>query len=331
MHIFTMDKAYLRLLEGARRAAPLLAVWLASFLLQGCALSPSRLDYSRYSAQELNDFGVVYEKAGNLTEAERVYRKALAKDPANHVAAANLANIYCQNGKYEEAFVYYRKSLSICPEYVPALNNLANVQMETRDYAGAKDNLRRALELAQTNDEKRAIYLSFASLCRYTGDAKESEKWTEMAEAIRPSTLIADVPFFKQERRDCGPAALACVYNFLGLQQDVEEISKRVYSRKQKGSLNLGLLIDAREQGFTATMYSGSFEKIKEAIDNETPLILMISEGEDTLHYVVVVGYEGHDLATIVVHDGYQPYKQYEREALETKWRATGYCTIEIR
>lgn len=331
MRIFTVDKAELRLFEGARRAAPLLAVWFASFLLPGCALSPSRLDYSRYSAEELNDFGVVYEKAGNLTEAERAYQKALDKDPANHVAAANLANIYLRKGKYEEALVYYGKSLSICPDYVPALNNLANAQMETQDYAAAAENLQKALELAQTGDERRAIYLSFASLCEYTGDAEESQKWTEMAEAIRPATVISDVPFFKQQEYDCGPAALACVYNFRGLQQDVEEISKRVYSRRQKGSLNLGLLIDAREQGLTATMYSGSFEKIKDAIDNETPLILMVSEGGDSLHYVVVVGYEGQHVAAIVVHDGYQPNKRYEREAFDAKWRATGYCTIEIR
>jgi hypothetical protein len=57
----------------------------------------------------------------------------------------------------------------------------------------------------------------------------------------------------------------------------------------------------------------------------------MISEGGDSLHYIVVVGYEGDNLSTIVVHDGYRPHKRYAREELETKWRATGYCTIEIR
>jgi len=43
------------------------------------------------------------------------------------------------------------------------------------------------------------------------------------------------------------------------------------------------------------------------------------------------VGYEGVDLSTIVMHDGYEPYKQHRREILERKWSATGYCTIEIR
>jgi len=151
------------------------------------------------------------------------------------------------------------------------------------------------------------------------------------AEEIKPRTVIPDVPFFKQDKYECGPAALACVYNFLGVKQDTEEISKRIYSREQKGSLNLQLLIDAREQGLTATMYSGSFEKVRDAVDSQTPLILMISEGGDSLHYVVVVGYEGHDLSTIVVHDGYEPFKKYSRETLEEKWGPTGYCTIEIK
>lgn len=331
MGVFGMNKPDLSLSARGGQTVLLVVAWFVPLLLPGCVFSPPRLDYSRYTAEQLNDFGVVYEQAGNLTEAERAYRGAVVKDPANHVAASNLANIYCRTGKYEEAFVYYRKALTVRPDYVPALNNLANAQMEAGDYAGAAENLHKALELAETRDEKRAVYLSMASLSGHTGNEKECEEWTQKAEATGPETIIPDVPFFRQRRYDCGPAALACIYNFLGLRQDVEEISGRVYSRKQKGSLNLRLLIDAREQGLTATMYSGSFEGIREAVDDETPLILMISEGGDSLHYVVVVGYEGSDLSTIVAHDGYQPHKRYEREELETKWRATGYCTIEIR
>lgn len=310
----------------------LLAVgWPVSFLVSGCALSPPRLDYSKYTAEQLNDFGVVYERAGNLPEAQRAYSKALEKDPANHVAASNLGNICFQNGKYERALAYYRKALNLCPDYVPALNNLANTQIEMKDYAGATENLQRALELAETEEDKRAICLSLASLHERVGNRAESADWAEKADEMKSATTIYNVPFFKQAKYNCGPAALASVYNFLGVPQDVEEISKRIYSREQKGSLNLQLLIDAREQGLTATMYSGSFQRIKDAINEETPLILMISAGGDSLHYVVVVGYEGHDLATILVHDGYEPYKKYKREMLDRKWRATGYCTIEIK
>jgi ABC-type bacteriocin/lantibiotic exporter with double-glycine peptidase domain len=173
-----------------------------------------------------------------------------------------------------------------------------------------------------------------ASLNQSKGDQAKSDKWIEKANAIKPITVLSDVPFFRQNQYDCGPAALACVYNFLGVRQDPQEIANRVYSRKHKGSLNLQMLIDARQQGLVATMYSGSFEQIKQAIDNEIPLILMLSdepEDEDSLHYVVVVGYEGDNLSAIVVHDGYESFKQYTRDMVERKWSATGYCTIEIR
>lgn len=299
--------------------------------LCGCALLPHQVDYSKYTAEELNDFGVVYEQAGNLREAERVYKKALAKDPANPVTASNLANIYYQQRKFDKAANCYRKALAICPEYVPALNNLANVQIETRDYASAEENLKKALELAQTPEEKRAVYLTLTSLNRSAGDKQVSSEWLEKAKAIKPLTVISGVPFFRQNQYDCGPAALACVYNFLGVKQDPQEISDRVFSRTQKGSLNLQMLIDARERGLAATMYSGSFEHIKQAIDDQTPLILMLAEDEDSLHYVVVVGYEGEDLSVIIVHDGYEAFKQYKRETLERKWSHTGYCAIEIR
>jgi Tfp pilus assembly protein PilF len=333
MYVFNMKKPHQSLSARIRVGQILLVAvgWSFSFLVSGCALSPPRLDYSKYTAEELNDFGVVYERAGNLREAQRVYRKALEKDPANHVAASNLGNICYQNGEYKKAFAYYRKALNLCPDYVPALNNLANAQIETKDYMGATENLQKARERAETEEEKRAIYLSLAMLHECIGDKAGSADWTEKADEMKSPTIISDVPFFKQTKYNCGPAALASVYNFLGVPQAVEEIAKRIYSREQKGSLNLQLLIDAREQGLTATMYSGSFQRIKDAIDEKIPLILMISAGGDALHYVVVVGYEGHDLATILVHDGYEPYKKYKREMLDRKWRVTGYCTIEIR
>ncbi len=304
---------------------------LAFLALCGCELLPHHVDYSKYTSEELNDFGVVYEQAGNLREAERVYGKALAKDPANHIAFSNLGNIYYQQKKFIKAVSCYQKALAICPEYVPAMNNLANIRIETGDYARAEENLKKALELARMAEEKRAVYLTLASLSRSRGDKQDAEEWLEKAKALRPLTVIADVPFFRQNQYDCGPAALACVYNFLGVKQDPQEISDRVFSRKHKGSLNLQMLIDARRQGLAATMYNGSFEQIKQAIDDRTPLILMLAEDEDSLHYVVVVGYEGDDLSAIIVHDGYEPFKQYKRETLERKWSATGYCTVEIR
>jgi len=333
MCVFNINKPHLSSLVRVRVVQLLLLAvgWSISFLIPGCALSPPRLNYSKYTAEELNDFGVVYERAGNLPEAKLAYSKALEKDTTNHVAASNLGNIYFQEGKYERAFAYYRKALNLCPDYIPALNNLANAQIETKDYAGATENLQKALQLAATEEEKRAVYLSLASLHERVGDKAESADWTEKANEMKSATIISDVPFFKQTKYNCGPAALASVYNFLGVPQAVEEISRRIYSRVQKGSLNLQLLIDAREQGLTATMYSGSFQRIKDAVNDEIPLILMISAGGDSLHYVVVVGYEGQNLATILVHDGYEPYKKYKREILDRKWRATGYCTIEIK
>lgn len=347
------SKADSRLVESvtARIAVPLsgsamliATACFVSFVFCGCAVLPGKVDYSKYTSEELNDFGVVYEQAGNLRQAERVYKKALAKDPANHIAASNLANVYCQKGKLNKAVSTYQKALTICPDYVPALNNLSNVQIETKDYASAEQNLQKALELAETSQEKRAIYLSFATLKEKTGDKDQAEKWTQQAAALKPEMTSLDVPFFKQEQYNCGPAALACVYNFFGIKQNPEDISKRIYNRKQKGSLNLKLLIDAREQGLEATMYSGSFERIKQAIDNQIPLILMLSgsagsikpltglgSNEHPMHYVVVVGYEGDEVSTVVTHDGYQPYKRYKREILEQEWSATGYCTIEMR
>jgi tetratricopeptide (TPR) repeat protein len=313
------------------REARLISVCSLLLLCCSCALAPTRVSSAGHTSEELNDYGVVYEEAGNLKEAERLYRQALKKDPTNSIAASNLGNICFQKGKIKEATIWYEKAVAVSPEYVAALNNLANVQIETGDYGDAERNLRKALELAQTREEKRSICLSFAALYAKEGEDTTAQDWTQKANMIKPLASIPGVPFFRQTAYGCGPAALACVYNFLGVAQEPNTIAERVYDSKQRGSLNLNLLIDAREQGLAATIYSGTYEDIKRATEDQAPLILMLSNGGDSFHYAVVVGYEGEDMSTILVHDGYAPYKGYPRKEIERKWSATGYCTIEIK
>ena len=138
------------------------------------------------------------------------------------------------------------------------------------------------------------------------------------------------VPYLDQKENYCGPAALEMVYKYYGLNSVAqEEISENIYRKKFNGSLNLELLFDARERGFHAEMYKGSFEDIKKHINADEPLILML-ELKNSCHYVVAVGYDKKD-GSILCHTGYEKKRRYSMRYLRKLWKPTGYCTILIR
>jgi Tfp pilus assembly protein PilF len=118
-----------------RRAAWLVATGL--FVLTGCGsfqvASPPPLVYARYPSSAHNDFGVAYETEGDPVRAQRQYRKAVEKDPANYVAWANLGNTHARFQERERARAAYERSLALAPGYGPAVNNLAMCYLDPRE------------------------------------------------------------------------------------------------------------------------------------------------------------------------------------------------------
>jgi tetratricopeptide (TPR) repeat protein len=63
----------------------------------------------------LYNTGLMYEKAGQLDKAVRLYRDALAQQPDMPEALLNLGRILESNGKSEEARACWSKALEVEP------------------------------------------------------------------------------------------------------------------------------------------------------------------------------------------------------------------------
>ena len=298
--------------------------------VNGCALLKPDIDYSQHTSEELNDFGVVYENAGNTEKAAFLYEMAIEKDAQNYVAKTNLGNIFHRDNRLDKAVPLYEAAIRDNPEYVPALNNLGNLRIKTGEFENAEKNLKKARLHSIPGEEEKAVCHSLGALFKASGDIANSEKWFQKAENIKIAVILKDVPFFRQPKNGCGSAALASVYHYYGVRQSPETISTRVYDEKSKGSLNLKMLLDAREQGLEAVLYSGSFENIKASVDRGNPLIIMHTSGFSNHHYMVVVGYAGENVSTIIAHDGENAFARYESEKIRNSWKETGFCTISV-
>jgi len=75
---------------------------------------------------------------GQLTDAESLYQKVLARDPKNVEAITHMGNVLRGRGQTDAALQQYEQALAIQPSYVHALWDKGHLLQEVqRDYRGA--------------------------------------------------------------------------------------------------------------------------------------------------------------------------------------------------
>jgi ABC-type bacteriocin/lantibiotic exporter with double-glycine peptidase domain len=152
-----------------------------------------------------------------------------------------------------------------------------------------------------------------------------------------PSTLsgqsvrvIEGVPFFPQEKFQCGPASLAGVLNYYGWKVSPAEIAAEIFSRQARGTLDMDMVFYARKKGLRAEKYRGSFEDLQAQIDSRHPLIVLIDQGlwvYQSHHFMVVVGY---DERGVIVNSGEEERKFLFRDSFLKTWKKTKFWTLRI-
>jgi hypothetical protein len=145
--------------------------------------------------------------------------------------------------------------------------------------------------------------------------------------------LIPGVPFLPQSEYQCGPAALAMVLRFHGLDADPEAIARELYLPSVRGTLNLELEFHARRRGLTARAFAGTLEAAKAELRRGRPLIVFQDLGRPPLwsvpHFAVLVGYDDR-AGAVVLHSGTTPHRVLDYAAFERTWAARGHWTLLI-
>ncbi len=113
-----------------------------------------------------------------------------------------------------------------------------------------------------------------------------------------------DVPFFPQERYQCGPAALATVLSAQGSDVTPEELVPQVYLPEREGSLKVELVAAARRNGMLVYPLDKDISALLDEVDAGHPVLVMQNLGFDWFpqwHFAVVIGYDVED-ASLVLH-----------------------------
>ncbi len=97
---------------------------------------PEKVNWELNETQSI-EIALIFEKNGNLSQAERWLGSALIKNPKSLTAKFNLANIYTQSNRSEQAKIIYRELLKQNPSWSEISNNLAWIYYEEGHYEDA--------------------------------------------------------------------------------------------------------------------------------------------------------------------------------------------------
>ncbi len=123
-------------------------------------------------------------QAGQLAQAERLYRQVLADDAANAQATHFLGMCLFQAGRPDEGMAALRRSVALAPSNDMFWLNLGMVSMQSNEHGEAEASLRRALS-ARPDSPAAHNYLGVVLL--RTGRYAEAVKSFERALALNPA------------------------------------------------------------------------------------------------------------------------------------------------
>jgi tetratricopeptide (TPR) repeat protein len=182
------------------------------------------------------DLAVQYHRAGNLPQAEQIYREILQVDPQHADALHLLGLIAHQVGNHELAIEYMSEALRLKPDYAEAHNNLGVAFLEQGKREEAQACYQQALRL---RPEFAEAHNNLGNLLKEQGQLEEALACYQQALSIKPDYAEAHNNlgnvFHDQGQLE---QALACYQQALRLRSDYAEAHNNLGNvLKEQGEL----------------------------------------------------------------------------------------------
>jgi len=145
------------------------------------------------------------------------------------------------------------------------------------------------------------------------------------------AALVDGVPFFPQEELQCGPASLAMVMNWSGVDVQPSALSPEIFTPGLQGSLQSALVGAARRHGRVAYPIFGS-EALLAEIAAGHPVIVLVNLGLSWYpkwHYAVAIGYD-REAGEVILHSGRTPNERLTWWLFMNIWQRSDFWGLLV-
>jgi tetratricopeptide (TPR) repeat protein len=149
---------------------------------------------------------------------------------------------------------------------------------------------------------------------------------------LPPRVELDRTPFFPQQAYQCGPAALATVFNYYRHAVSPGQLVDAVYLPAREGSLQIELTATARRHGMLAYPLRSEMVALLQEVAAGHPVLVLQNLGFAWLprwHYAVVVGYDLPE-GELVLRSGTTRRWQTTLATFERTWRRAAYWALVI-
>lgn len=153
-------------------------------------------------------------------------------------------------------------------------------------------------------------------------------------EAVLPSRVVLEgVPFYPQEKYQCGPASLAMMLNSQGLETEPDVLKELVYIPGREGSLQVEMVAGARAHNMVVYPLKPKLEAILEEVSAGNPVLVMqnlLVDWWPQWHFAVVVGYDSDD-ETVILNTDTRKHYAMPYKAFHATWsRAERWAVVVL-
>ncbi|MGP9679470.1 PA2778 family cysteine peptidase [Halomonas sp. AOP27-A1-41] len=145
-------------------------------------------------------------------------------------------------------------------------------------------------------------------------------------EALTPQVENRAVPFFAQSEYQCGPATLAMVLNYQGVEVGVDQLIPQVFLPGRDGSVQPEMLSTVRRHQQLAYPIRGTMDALLNHLANGDPVVVMQNLSLPIYpmwHYAVAIGFDLPD-ETLILRSGERERHTLSFSRFDATWARSG-------
>ena len=178
----------------------------------------------------------------------------------------------------------------------------------------------------------QALIYSLIALLAGCASAPQTEQLLQKSTGLPGRSEITRTPFFPQERYQCGPAALATVLKYSGVDIDPGALVDEIYLPSRLGSLQIEILASSRRHGRLPYRISPDLFSLLSEVAAGNPVLVLQNLGlswAPQWHYAVVVGFDLPQ-REIILRSGLEERHRTSLDTFEFTWERGRYWGIVV-